>query len=277
MTTVLVFSGYNMRAVLAFVRTLESHHLPYAVIASSADDPIFRSSYRSKIVAVRSSARLEIDSIMALLERVTARLGAPGYLVAPSTEALNRFILRHRQDLRSLAIDIALTDERQYLAISDKATFKDLCIQAQIDTPIEFQALDEAPLPFVAKPMSYESQISGKKLIPAVIVSQQDLTEFKNTCHEADFFYQEYVDGASYYILFYFFKNGGKPIIYSQENLIQQHSGGSILAAISSDIHDCDITKRYEKLFLDLGFSGLVMVEVRGTKQAPKMIESTLK
>ena len=274
MKSILIFSGYNMRAILAFVRTLEMHKLHYAVIASSADDPIFKTAYGSKVAAIRPTSRLDIDSMMDLLADIARQLKARRYLIAPSTEALNRFILRHREDMRSLKIDIPLTDESRYLAISDKASFQALCDDAKIDTPVSFASIDDAPLPFVAKPRMYISPVSGEALHPVFIHCQDDINNFKTRFCESDFYYQEYVDGNSYYFLFYFFKDNRKPLIFSQENLIQQKDGGSILAAVSSNMQCSSIAQQYEKLFVTLGFWGLVMVEVRGTKTAAKMIEA---
>lgn len=50
---VIVFSGYNQRAVISFLRTLEKNTICYAIIASSAQDTIFQSSYADKVEYVR--------------------------------------------------------------------------------------------------------------------------------------------------------------------------------------------------------------------------------
>ena len=274
MKTVLIFSGYNVRAVFAFIRTLESHGLSYAIIARSAADPIFRSTYRSKVVATRSTPELEIGQILDVLSRVTAELQADNYVIAPSTEALNRFLLDHRQAIESLGIEIPLPDDATYLAISDKSTFLQLCVDAGIDVPRNFPDIDAATLPFVAKPTSYVGPVSGEVLKPVIIESQDELNNFRSNYSDADFFYQEFVAGGSYYLLYYFFGNGDEPLVFSQENLVQQQGGESILAAVSSDLHNSAIAKQYQDLFIGLGFSGLVMVEVRGTKTAARMIEA---
>jgi len=274
MKTLLIFSGYNVRAVFSFIRTLEKHRLPYAIIARSQDDPIFRSAYRSKVVVTRSTPELDIERILDLLSAVADQLRGSGYLIASSTEALNRFLLRHRQSIESLGIDIPLTDESTYLAISDKSTFSQLCVDAGIDVPRRFASIDEVTFPCVAKPNHYTGRVSGETLKPVVIETQDELQNFRDNFAAADFFFQEFVEGSSFYFLYYFFGGEHEPLVFSQENLIQQRGGESVLAAISSNIHEGALAKQYQALFLDLGFTGLVMVEVRGTQTAAKMIEA---
>jgi hypothetical protein len=56
--------------------------------------------------------------------------------------------------------------------------------------------------------------------------------------------------------------------------LIQQPEGKSIVAAVSSDLHDSTEALKYEKLFKSINFHGLVMVEVRGVDNDFYMIEA---
>jgi hypothetical protein len=68
--------------------------------------------------------------------------------------------------------------------------------------------------------------------------------------------------GRSYYLLAYIQKNGAD-ILFSQENLMQQTRGGSIILAKASDFHQTPVAQRYVEMLHDLGFTGLIMVEVR--------------
>ena len=56
--------------------------------------------------------------------------------------------------------------------------------------------------------------------------------------------------------------------------MIQQPEGKSIVAAVSSDLHDSTEALKYEKLFKSINFHGLVMVEVRGVDNDFYMIEA---
>ncbi len=61
---------------------------------------------------------------------------------------------------------------------------------------------------------------------------------------------------------------------FSQENLIQQPEGKSIVAAVSSNYHHSKECQKYIKLFKDINFRGLVMVEIRKNSKYDYMIEA---
>ncbi|MCB0752605.1 MAG: hypothetical protein KDC52_14130, partial [Ignavibacteriae bacterium] len=74
--------------------------------------------------------------------------------------------------------------------------------------------------------------------------------------------------------LLYFFSSNGSYTVFSQENLIQQSNGLSIIAAVSSDIHNSEISKKYAKLLISEGFFGLIMIEVKLYNEKFYMIEA---
>lgn len=55
---------------------------------------------------------------------------------------------------------------------------------------------------------------------------------------------------------------------------MQQPDGKSIVAAVSSDFHEGAESIRYEELFKNLGFRGLVMVEVKHSGEKKHMREA---
>jgi hypothetical protein len=61
---------------------------------------------------------------------------------------------------------------------------------------------------------------------------------------------------------------------FSQENIVQQPDGKSMVAAVSSDLHNTIESKKYEELFKSLQFFGLVMVEVKQRDGINYMIEA---
>src|SRR5690606_1826134 len=83
----------------------------------------------------------------------------------------------------------------------------------------------------------------------------------------------EFIAGESFYLLFYFYKNGAAER-FSQKNLMQQPSGGSIIAAVTSDFHRGHVALQFEELFRSIQFRGLVMVEIRGQGDRYYMIEA---
>ena len=87
---IVIFSGFNMRAVIAFLRTLEKNHLDFYIIAISQNDPIFKSKYSSNVVSIREKISLDLADISKSLSKVRNITHADELFIAPSTEALNR-------------------------------------------------------------------------------------------------------------------------------------------------------------------------------------------
>lgn len=55
---------------------------------------------------------------------------------------------------------------------------------------------------------------------------------------------------------------------------MQQPGGKSVIAGVSSDFHNDQESGKYEKLFRSIGFSGLVMVEIKKQDSLHYMIEA---
>lgn len=92
----MVFSGYNQRAVISFIRTLHETNCEYAIIVASQDDPIFLSEYTDRNLAVRQSKPLIREDLLHSIQTVQSKVEADEYIIAPVTEALNRFLLEIR-------------------------------------------------------------------------------------------------------------------------------------------------------------------------------------
>lgn len=270
--SVLVFSGFNQRAVIAFLRTLEHNGTSYAVIAKSEDDDIFLTEYRKAVLAVRRTTALDLEDIADKVLTVKKKLKSDIYYIAPTTEALNRFILEHRDRFRSIGCEIPLVADELYEKISDKYSFGKLCSKHGICIPKELSFDMVRDFPVVAKPKRYFSSV-GKTLNPIIVSTIEELTSFRKEYCIEDFYFQEYIDGRSLYLLYYFGKDG-RLYKFSQENIIQQPDGKSIVAATSSDFHKTGESRKYEELFQALDFSGFVMVEVRQNNGTNYMIEA---
>lgn len=269
---ILIFTGYNDRATVAFLRTLDSYKLPYAIIASSEEDRIFLTKYKNHVLAVRKSTPLVLSDLMESIAVVQKKIKADRYLIMPSTEALNRFVLDHRDFFRGKNCELPLVDKELYEIISDKYGFQEACLRNGILVPREYSGIDDISLPYVAKPKRYLSE-SGTVHSPVLVFSQGDHQAFMRSFGADEFYYQEFIGGKSLYLLYYFSPNGDV-YKFSQENHMQQSGGKSIVAAISSDFHHSEESFRYEAMFKSIGFSGLVMVEVRQQGDRNYMIEA---
>jgi predicted ATP-grasp superfamily ATP-dependent carboligase len=257
---VIVFSGYNQRAVIALLRTLEANKVIYRVIASSPKDTIFQTVY-GKNAITRRRPELEITDILDSLSLATKGLAADSFVIAPSTESLNRHLLAHREQYESSGYKVPLVSLALYEKISDKASFTEMCRRAGITVPSDVKDIENALLPFVAKPSSYVAS-DGSTPSPVIIRTTQDYESFVSSYDKHDFYYQEYIEGESHYLLYYFHSDGRIDKL-SQKNLVQQPAGKSVVAAITSDTHSHMISNQYESLLRAEDYRGLIMVEVK--------------
>ena len=270
---VIVFSGFNQRAIIAFLRTLKKDNLNYAIIAKSETDNIFLTEYANNVLAVRRSVPLDLDDIIESIKAVQNKCNMDKYIIAPTSEALNRFLVEHRECFSKIGCEIPLVDRDLYEAISNKYSFGEICSRNGICAPKELSFNEINILPVVAKPKKYFSAFTKKILSPQIISNSQELTSFSKEQNIDDYYFQEFITGKSLYLLYYFSKCG-KIYKFSQENLIQQPDGKSMVAAISSDFHNSSESEKYERMFNDLNFFGLVMIEVKQQNRINYMIEA---
>lgn len=270
-TAVLVFSGYNQRGVIAFCRVLRARTVDFAIIAKSEDDTILHSAYADAVLAVRAVAELDQQDLFDQIGIARSKLKADRYFIAPSTEALNRFLLMHRTAFEALDCIVPLVDQDIYEMVSDKYKFTEYCRAHGLRVPRQIDRLTSFPI--VAKPREYGSATSETALYPVIIGDVSAYTDFVARHDEREYFYQEYVGGDSYYLL-YWFGRDRRVLSFSQQNLIQQPGGKSIVAAVSSTVHEQPISEQYCRLFQKLGYFGLVMVELKYDRGEYFMIEA---
>lgn len=258
---VMVISGYNIRAVIAFSRWATAHNINFHIIAKSKEDPIFLTDYKERVTFTRDSSNFRSEDFRSWAENLSRQYGYKRIIILPSTEYLNRFLLEHRDSIETEHCIIPLVDIRLYKTISDKLSFAKLCQSYGLDIPKEYNCIPES-LPFVAKPRTYFSS-QGSQLLPQLIHNKYDLEKFCSEEETSDYFFQKFVYGRSLYLLAYITKGGVDDILFSQENLMQQARGGSIVLAKQSNFHKDEVAKCYVNMLRDQKFFGLIMVEVR--------------
>lgn len=270
---IIIFSGYNQRAVMAFLRCLEKKHINnYVIAAASEHDTILKTSYMKKVFCIRKNAELNLDEICGILADVRKRFSADSLLIPPTTEALNRFLLENREILEMQHCIIPLVDKALYEELSDKESFWQLCRNNGLPVPPCISLNLKYTKPYVAKPRHYFSK-DGNTYSPILVLSAEIHDNFMNKYDTTEFTYYEYISGNSYYLLFYFSKSG-EVFCSSQENFAQQLNGKSILAAAMSKIHEQDIADKYINLFRQANYVGFVMVELREKGGSYYMIEA---
>jgi predicted ATP-grasp superfamily ATP-dependent carboligase len=270
--SVLIFSGNNQRAVIAFCRYAAQEDIPFEIVANGEDDTIFQSSYSNRVIAIREKNRVNLSELVGYCELAKEKSQVNEILILPSTEYLNRFLLNHKNELESKGIQIGLCDESIYSLVSNKLSFSKLCQSFSIPVPQEFKSIPKS-YPFVIKPKEYGNGLTKVHEKPILVFSKGDFENLERIENISDYYFQEYIDGASYYLLYHFSKSG-ETLAYSQENLIQQDEGASMILARSSTIHKEEISKQFIKLFKEISFHGLVMVEVKFDGDKFVMIEA---
>ena len=264
---VLVFSGYNIRAIIAFCRWANSVHVDFLIIAKDSSDPIFSTSYKDHVAITRDTPDLNSGKFCSWIDALSEQYSYERFIVLPSTEYLNRFLLDSRDDIERTNCVIPLTDAELYARISDKKSFVELCESYDLDIPDEYEEIPDF-FPFVAKPRKYCSA-DGRQLAPHVIFSSNDLDRFTRDENTNEYFFQQYVIGRSLYLLAYL-SIQEEEVLFSQENLMQQSLGKSIILAKCADFHKTDMAQRYVAMLKESGFTGLIMIEVRYIESSGK-------
>jgi carbamoylphosphate synthase large subunit len=270
---VIVFSGYNQRAVIAFLRTLEKNNVHYGIVANTNKDTIFKTKYSSSVIKVRQKTDLEGVILQDILEELMNEGDiSQGCAIAPSTEYLNRLMLENRLSIEEAGYKAPLCAMPLYMKISDKKSFVELCRDYNLNTPEEYKEISNIKPPFVAKPITYLDG-EGFAASPYLIDTEEEKAKFIDT-HKSDyFFYQKKIMGKSLYLLLYIYKDKNY-VAFSQENLVQQPGGKSIIGAVYNDFYQTDEARKYIQMLLDLGFYGLVMIEIKQEDDRFYMIEA---
>lgn len=269
---VLIFSGYNQRAVLAFCRFAQKSRINIFIVAKSKQDAILSTDYKEYVIAIRKKNDLVVEDIKSYIRTIQRNRNNKQIIILPTSEYLNRFLLKNRKQIEENDVVIPLCSKRLYEEISNKYSFGKLCTSFGINMPQEYDASSKPKFPFVAKPKCYFSS-TGEVITPIILTNDNELNEFRKKYVCNDFYYQKYLEGKSIYLLYYISK-GGSYSVFSQENLLQQSKGKSIIAAKSSSFHQERISSDFVELLLQKKYYGLIMIELRLYRGNYYMIEA---
>lgn len=268
-TGLMALSGHNIRAVVALCRWAAATDMPLHLVASGAHDPIHLTDHASRVFLVRQSVALDVGETTAWIQHLCREHGYEQVVIAPSTEFFNRFLLRNRVALEAVGGIIPLVNEALYEQVSDKQAFANMCAAQGIAVPAVFDSPPQ-DLPFVAKPRRYLSA-AGAQLKPVLVFTSAERGAFLRNESTTDYFFQEYVEGRSLYLLAHIARNGSVTAS-AQENLIQQAGGASIVLARAHDFHLEPEASPYLNLLIGAGFHGLVMIEVRCCRRTGRAV-----
>lgn len=265
---IFIFSGFNPRAVLTFVRLAEEYSLDICIIARDKSDPILFTNYKSYVKLIRNSKNLDLNTIIEITNSLREK--DEQVFILPSTEYLNRILSKNLEVLKHHNIFHGLVNHEIYSLLSDKSSFCELCNTFNISTPKTYTNLPK--IPYVLKPKHYLNS-SGKSESPKIILDKHGESDNLKKINLKDFFIQEYVCGESIYMLCFVSKDNNISI-YGQKNYIQQPNGGSILFARSSSNFPNNIICKVKNMLSSINFFGLIMIEFRKTDSDFVMIEA---
>lgn len=273
-TGLVIFSGYNQRAIIAFLRTLKVNGVEnYVIIARDNQDQILMTEYSVKVMVVRKDSSLSVGLFGGYADRMGREYGWDRFLVVPSTEGLNRFLLEERETLEKTGYIIPLADKDLYVSISDKRSFARLCQSNGFLIPNEIVFPDSFQGKFVAKPVTYRFNKDNKVYTPVLIRNEEEYDKFRRTCPLEAYYFQEYLeDGDCIYLLYYFSKDN-RVYYLPQKNIAQQDDGGSM---IISEIYGKNIDEDglWRSFFKKNGFNGFLMIEMRKYNDKSYVIEA---
>jgi predicted ATP-grasp superfamily ATP-dependent carboligase len=255
----LIFSGTNDRAIIAFCRELSVLGLDIHIIARTISDLILKTRYKRNVLAIRQQDRLDLQDIDSCIEQVKAKTQISQFVICPSSEYLNLFLLKNSKFFEERGCEIPLVQLQEYQRVSNKYSFSRVCKQHGIAIPEEFEHLDGLEFPFVAKPY-LNVNAEDKSLYPYLLHDEQDLQEFRKNERAEDYYYQEYISGESHYLLLYLARDG-RVFRFSQQNLVQQSGGKSIVLACPSHIHRHPVAEQFAEILSRVDFHGLAMIE----------------
>lgn len=268
----LLFSGYNLRAIIAFCRELTNYDIPFFIIAADINDLIYSSAYSSKVFIYRKSKRLIWEEINSIIKYLLQESGIEHLVIAPTSEFLNQFLLENRANFEKINCSVPLVPMELYQLITNKYSFSELCVENGIKIPVKYKPLEELRFPCVAKPQKNIGN-EHKTLYPYLIYTEKEYRRFLEKEKPDEYYFEEYIEGDSYYLLMYLSQNGGT-IKYSQKNILQQADGKSIVLALPAEIHLDSKFEIFETMLRKHAFYGIIMIEVRLNNNNVVVIEA---
>jgi len=259
----ILFSGANDRAILALCRAFTEESVDFAVFAMSRDDYVFDTNYRTAVVYTRQDRPLTERDLRQGL--AAAQHDNPGirWVICPTSEYLTQRLFDHETTLQEFDCEVVGAGRESYLTLTNKQSFADWCRRNGFDVPNRCENQDPTltPLPFVAKPKR-NVDVEGRVLYPHLIVSERERGRFLEMEDREAFFLEQFVHGQSYYLLFYF-NRAGNVTAFSQQNILQQGAGKSIIFAKAVQLHHHDLTRRFITALETERYQGFIMVELR--------------
>lgn len=269
-----LFSGANERAVIAVCRVLRQSGALFSIIGRPGSDPLGRTRYRLHFDVTRRLDTLDRDDMLACVAQLSSRFPDAQLHFLPTTESVNRLVLANQASFQAAGLFIDMVGYDTYARISDKASFLQLAETFELHAPETIHEPSWHTLPCVAKPLHEYSVNSAKRCYPYLLHSVEQLREFSASVDTADYFFQRYVDGTSFYYLLWMEGRGGAVKVAFQRNLLQQENGKSIVLAELCACPDREFLQKLLAMLEFVQYRGFIMVEAMMENDRSYLIEA---
>lgn len=268
---VVIFSGANERAVVAFCRSLQRDGVEFVLVTRNANDLLYRTHLRRHVFAQRTHDALDENEFKRLLLDIKASYPRRALSIAPSAESINRLLLAMQDWLSSEGIMGIAVSPVIYQLFSDKEKLLAAVTTVGLAIPAEIEHLAEAQLPFVLKPRM-ESGPHGQRLYPLLVRNPAEYAEHASRYDATRYLIQRYIDGQSFYYLY--FRNAAGVAVLYQRNIAQQAAGKSMVAAELVSCPDAATDQRLRALLERHDYCGFIMFEVMESAGQQFIIEA---
>lgn len=257
MQAFLIFTGTNARAWTVLARYFEHNSVPYYLVAANKDDAVFDTDFARRVLFTRDEKHLIDDDILAVGQALEES-GVGAAFLCPTSEFINSVYFEKPEIFGRAGITLAAADKAIYEKFTNKSSSYALFDGGEVRIAAEYSQ-DEIEFPCIAKPR--ENFTGGSILYPQFLMNARDFRDFSERFAAEDYFFEEYLDGESFYLCLYFSKDG-RVAKYAQRNLAQQPGGKSIVSAEECGIGTLPVAAEVIRKFEGEGYRGPAMVEL---------------
>lgn len=255
--TVILLAGISDRSTIACARSFESSDIPYIILRpkSGYTVPWGKTKYSEKTSTEKYPLLQEWEKFKKFIISFSSKNHGTS-IIYPNGDFLAKKLAGDKGVFERNGVYVPLPHIETYNKIANKEDFLELGSKYGIQTSIKSKdniSTDE--LPCVAKPKK-----CGNDMGVYLIENESNYQDFKKKENSSDYFFQDYLTGPSYYYCA-LYNNGEQISSICQKTLLQQPGGGSVIKAHPTKLSD-DLICSLENLLGNIGWDGVVMIEV---------------
>lgn len=272
---VLVLASANQRAAVSLVRSLENLNVDYGVLTAGGPRSLLTSFVGYQGHARRrhcgyysaENSELFIESLQSMAKKFQR------VLLLPTGESLLRWALEQRATLEKLNIYLPTVDLNIYKRISDKESYAELAVRYGMAVPAMLSSIPERFIaPLVVKPKVGTASSENVLKAPLLIEGPSNFASFKARGLDlSQHFAQEYIEGPSFYYCG-IYDRGKRLADFSQQTIMQEPDGGSVVVAIPAEL-PVELIDKIDILMSDLEWFGVMMMEFKKSGETYYAIE----